>query len=135
MKMDTNARPRADGLNSNDCFKERLARKVQIATDRVLLEEIKWSIEQLDPLLNKKSPEFRLPVLLTAAAFVGPDIDRLVSVTRYSRTFVENVSRRMREMDRRISSHRPLVRGRHDHPSILVGLPCCGRDGGSHANR
>jgi hypothetical protein len=66
-----------------------------------LLQEIKAAIQDLDPQLDRKSREFRLPVILMAAAFVvGPDIDRLASFTGYSRTFVAAVSHRMQACGR-----------------------------------
>jgi hypothetical protein len=98
--MDTNSLLDAVEMNSDESWQERVARKVRVARDRALLEEIKASVQRLDPVLDRKRPEFRLPVLLTAAAIVGPDIDRLVAFTHYSRTFVEAVSRRMRAYGR-----------------------------------
>jgi hypothetical protein len=98
--MNTDALPEAAEMNPDESWKGRLTSKVRATIDRTLLEEIKASVQQQDPVLDRRRPEFRLPVLLTAAAIVGPDIDRLVSFTHYSRKFVEAVSRRMRACGR-----------------------------------
>jgi hypothetical protein len=96
--MDTDAQPAE--MNSTETWKDRVARKINKAWDSAMLEEIEASVLKLDPVLNRKGREVRLGVLLTAAAVVGPDVDRLIAFTHYSWKFVEAVSFRMRAAGR-----------------------------------
>ena len=59
---------------------------------------IKEEIQRLDPALSRDDLGFHTAVvLLPAVLVVGPDIDRLVAFTGYSRSFVADISRRMHE--------------------------------------
>jgi|HubBroStandDraft_1064217.scaffolds.fasta_scaffold09277_4 hypothetical protein len=98
--MDANAIPDAAKPNPDEPLAALLARKAREAVSKALLEQIKIDVLQLDPVLDRKCLELRLAVVLIAARWVGPDIDRLVSFTHYSRKFVEVVSSRMRAAGR-----------------------------------
>jgi hypothetical protein len=58
-----------------------------------LIEDV---ILETDPVLDRNDPGLKYPVIVLAAAFyVGPDVDRLVSFTDYPRKLVVHVSSRM----------------------------------------
>jgi hypothetical protein len=94
--MDANAIPDNAHANPHESLDELLGRKAQEAIKKTLLEQIKIDVLRMDPTLDRKCREFRLGVLLLAASWVGPDIDRLVAFTRLPRKFVEAVSGNMR---------------------------------------
>jgi hypothetical protein len=94
--MDPTAIPNKAHENLHKSLDELLCRKAQEAADRALLEQIKIDVLRMDPTLDRKCREFRLGVLLVAASWVGPDIERLVTFTRFPRKFVEAISVNMR---------------------------------------
>jgi len=59
--MDLNATPASEQAKSDESWKDRAARKVQATIDRALLEEIKASVQMIDPVLDRKRPSFVCP--------------------------------------------------------------------------
>jgi hypothetical protein len=66
--------------------------------EKITLEIIKKEVEKLDPALAgaENDEAYQVAVILLSAAFVeGPNVDRLVKFTGYSRDFIADISRRM----------------------------------------
>jgi hypothetical protein len=84
-------------IYSDEGLKERFARAKNQKASEFLFADLKKLIRELDPEMNPESADFRTAAILLAAAYlVGPDVDRLVQFTGYSRTFVADIAQRMR---------------------------------------
>lgn len=78
-------------------FKTPPALKPNQSTAEFLLEDIKVTIQELDPHVDPTSRRFRTAVILMAATFVvGPRVDLLVEFTGYPMMIVAGIAGRMR---------------------------------------
>jgi hypothetical protein len=78
--------------------REERERKAKLQMTNKTLDEIEDEVRRVNPFVAKDEQDSRvLRVLLTAAFFVGPDIERLVSFTGYSRSFIADVACRMHD--------------------------------------
>jgi hypothetical protein len=86
-------RTRKQSSRANESVEDLLQR----AINKTLLTVIKEEVQRMDPLLPRHGPAFRTAVILMAAACLGlTNIDSLVALTQYSRSFVVEISDGMR---------------------------------------
>jgi hypothetical protein len=84
-------------IYSDAGLKERFTRSGNQTASGFLFADLKAGVRELDPELDPESADFRTAAILLAAAyFVGPDVDRLVHFSSYPITFVADIAQRMR---------------------------------------